>query len=148
MAFELKRIERTREYEIIYIIKPDLSEDQITELTKKVDGIIAENGGEILRTTLMGKRKLFYEIKGNLRGIFVHSVFLGKNKLVPELERRLRISEDVVRYQTIKLEDHVRDVEGKKAYYKSQKFEDMLSIISKPTKEVKDDYDKFKPKGV
>lgn len=129
-------------------MKPDLSEEQITELVKKVDTIISENGGEVLRTTMMGKRKLFYEIKGNLRGIYVHSVFLGGNKLIPELERRMRISEEVVRYQTIKLENHVRDIEGKKDYYKSQKFEEVLSVISKPTKEVKDDYDKFKPKGV
>jgi len=148
MAFKLERIERIREYEIIYIMKPDLSDEEQKELVKKVEDIIVQNKGEVLRTTPMGKRKLFHETKGQLRGAFVHSVFVGNNKLVPELERKLRINENVIRYQTIKLVDYVKDIEARKAYYNSPKFEETAAVIAKPIKEVKDDYDKFKPRGV
>ena len=148
MAFKLERIERIREYEIIYIMKPDLSDEEQKELVKKVEDIIVQNKGEVLRTTPMGKRKLFHETKGQLRGAFVHSVFVGNNKLVPELERKLRINENVIRYQTIKLVDYVKDIEARKAYYNSPKFEETAAVITKPIKEVKDDYDKFKPRGV
>ena len=148
MVFKLERIERIREYEIIYIMKPDLTDEEQKNLIKKVEDIIAENQGVLLRTTPMGKRKLFHETKGQLRGAFVHSVFLGNNKLVPELERRLRIDENIIRYQTVKLIDLVTDVEARKEYYNSPKFDEMAAIIAKPIKEVKDDYDKFRPRGV
>lgn len=148
MAFELNRINRIREYETIYITKSELTEEQMTELMGLIDQVITENNGTVLRTTLMGKRKLFYEIKGNLRGSYVHTVFLGDNKLVSEFERKLRINENVLRYQTLKQLDHVKDVEARKAYYHSPKFEEVVTIMTKPTKEVKDDYDKFRPKGV
>ena len=148
MVFKLERIERIREYEIIYIMKPDLTDEEQKNLVKKVEDIIAENNGVLLRTTPMGKRKLFHETKGQLRGSFVHSVFLGNNKLVPELERKLRIDENVIRYQTIKLVDLVTDVEARKEFYNSPKFEETAAVIAKPIKEVKDDYDKFRPRGV
>ncbi len=148
MVFKLERIERIREYEIIYIMKPDLTDEEQKNLVKKVEDIIAENKGQLLKVTPMGKRKLFHETKGQLRGAFMHTIFLGNNKLVPELERRLRIDENVIRYQTIKLIDLVTDVEARKAYYNSQKFDEFAGIIAKPIKEVKDDYDKFKPRGV
>jgi small subunit ribosomal protein S6 len=148
MVFKLERIERIREYEIIYIMKPDLTDEEQKNLVTKIEEVIAENKGQLLKTTVMGKRKLFHETKGHLRGSFVHSVFLGNNELVPELERKLRIDENVIRYQTIKLVEFVSDIEARKEYYNSSKFEELATTIAKPIKEVKDEYDKFKPRGV
>jgi len=148
MVFKLERIEKVREYEIIYIMKPDLTDEDQKALVTKIEGIITKSQGQVLKTTSMGKRKLFHETKGQLRGSFVHSIFLGNNKLVPELERKLRINENVIRYQTIKLIDLVNDVEARKEYYSSSKFEEVSAVLAKPIKEVKDDYDKFKPRGV
>ena len=148
MVFKLERIEKVREYEIIYIMKPDLTDEDQKNLVAKIESIITDNSGQVLKTTSMGKRKLFHETKNQLRGSFVHSIFLGNNKLVPELERKLRIDENVIRYQTIKLIDLVTDIDARKEYYSSSKFEEVSAVLAKPIKEVKDDYDKFKPRGV
>ncbi len=147
MAFTFERVKKIREYETIYITKPDITDEKLTEVMNGIVDVIKQNGGDILKTTLMGKRKFFFEIKGNLRGIYVHTIFVGGNNLIAEFERRLRINEEVVRYQTIKLHDNIKDVEQRKAYYNSPEYEELMGVISKPTKEVKDDYDKFKPKG-
>ena len=148
MVFELKRIESIREYEMVYITKPEISDEDLATVKEVFENVVKDFKGEVFKTTVMGKRKLFYEVKGNLRGLFLHSVFTGNNKLISELERRLRISENVIRYQTIKLDSYVKDIEAKKAFYKSEKFEETTAVLTKAMKEVKDDYDKFKPKGV
>ena len=147
MVFELKRIESIREYEMVYITKPEISDEDLASVKELFENIVKDHKGDVLKTTVMGKRKLFYEVKGNLRGLFVHSVFTGNNKLISELERRLRINENVIRYQTIKLISYVKDVEARKEFYKSEQFEETNAVLTKAMKEVKDDYDKFKPKG-
>ncbi len=148
MVFKLERIERIREYEMVFVTKPEISDEDLSNLKELFKNVVMDHKGEVLKTTVMGKRKLFYEVKGNLRGLFIYSAFTGNNLLVSELERRLRINENVIRYQTIKLDDHVTDIEAKREFYKSSKFEETNAVLTKAMKEVKDDYDKFKPQGV
>ncbi len=148
MVFKLDRIERIREYEMVFITKPEISDEELAKVKELFENVVKDHAGEVLKTTVMGKRKLFYEVKGTLRGLFLYSTFTGNNKLITELERRLRINENVIRYQTIKLDSYVKDIEAKRAFYKSEKFEDSTAVLTKAMKEVKDDYDKFKPQGV
>jgi len=87
-----------REYEMIMIIHPDLDETAFTEVVQRVTGWITEDGGEVLKTDLWGKRELAYPIRKLSQGQYV----LLQIKMAPEsgiqLERNLRYLEPVIRY--------------------------------------------------
>jgi small subunit ribosomal protein S6 len=93
-----------REYETIYILRPDLSDDEITEVKERVTNIFSqEEEGHVLHQNIWGKKKLSYEIKKQPKGIFVHLSYLGGPATTNELERNLRLLESVLKYQTIRV---------------------------------------------
>ena len=91
---------RMREYETIYILRPDASTDVIGQVNQKIRGIIETGGGRLLKVDNWGKRKLAYEFKKELKGIYLYWQYLGSSGLVQELERNLRMLDSVVRYYT------------------------------------------------
>jgi len=92
---------RLREYETVYILRPDTAEDVIGGLNKKVRGIIETDGGKLLKVQNWGKRRLAYEIKKQLKGTYLFWSYLGKAGVVEEIERNLRITDTVIRYYTV-----------------------------------------------
>lgn len=86
-----------RKYEVMYIIRPDIEQDVVQATVEKFQGIIS-NGGEITKHDLMGKRRLAYEIKKFNDGTFVLVNFNGTPEVIKELERLMKISDDVIRY--------------------------------------------------
>jgi len=88
----------TREYELMYIVRPTVAEDQVTTVTNRVDGIIGNLGGEVAENVPWGKRRLAYPIQDHEDGYYV----VSKIKLAPartrDLEEQLRISDDVIRH--------------------------------------------------
>ena len=93
-----------RKYETIYIVKPDLAEEDLKALTDKVQDVIAGNNGELKRLEDWGIRKLAYAIKKSPRGRYVYLRYDGVETLVAELERRLRLDDRILRYLTVKIE--------------------------------------------
>ena len=96
-----------REYETIFILRPDASTEQIHGVNTRVRRIIEESGGNLVRVDNWGKRKLAYEIKKELKGIYLYWLYLGGAELVAEVERNLRMLDIVVRYYTVKVDDTV-----------------------------------------
>jgi small subunit ribosomal protein S6 len=96
-----------REYETIFLVKPDLTDDNVDRLKERVRGIVSRDGGKVIRFTVWGKKKTAYEVAKQPRAIYVHTHFLGNEKLVAEVERNLRILDEVTRYLSIKLADEV-----------------------------------------
>ncbi len=88
-------------YECIYIIRPDLTNEQVEQVTKRVSDIIDANGGKILDTELWGRRQLAYTVKKNTKGYYVFHLVEGGGSLVANLEARLKIDEDIIKYQNI-----------------------------------------------
>ena len=86
-----------RKYEVMYIIRPDIEQDAVQAAVEKFQGIIS-NGGEITKHDVMGKRRLAYEIKKFNDGTFVLVNFNGTPEVINELERLMKISDDVIRY--------------------------------------------------
>ncbi|MHA0857557.1 30S ribosomal protein S6 [Paenibacillus sp. CMAA1364] len=86
-----------RKYEVMYIIRPDIEQDAVTAAVEKFQGIIS-NGGEITKHDVMGKRRLAYEIKKFNDGTFVLVNFNGTPEVINELERLMKISDDIIRY--------------------------------------------------
>lgn len=86
-----------RKYEVMYIIRPDVEQEAVQALVEKFQGII-QNGGEITKHDVMGKRRLAYEINKIRDGIYVLVNFTATPDVVAELERILKISDEVIRY--------------------------------------------------
>jgi small subunit ribosomal protein S6 len=87
-----------REYELVFIAHPDLDENGLTDLINKVQGWITENGGELLKTDLWGKRKLAYPIRKQREGQYVLLHFKMAASFGVTLERNLRFTEPVMRF--------------------------------------------------
>lgn len=86
-----------RKYEVMYIIRPDVEQEAVQATVEKFQGII-QNGGEITKHEVMGKRRLAYEINKIRDGIYVLVNFTATPEVVAELERILKISDEVIRY--------------------------------------------------
>lgn len=98
---------RLREYETIYILRPDANETTISEVNKKVRGVIEGNGGQLLKVENWGKRRLAFEVQKHLKGTYLFWHYLGKSGLVDEVERNLKIADSVIRFYTVKIAENV-----------------------------------------
>src|SRR5687767_6305284 len=95
------------EYETTMVLRPDLGGDAVETTLDRVREVVKTGGGKLLAINHWGKKKLSYDIGKQARGIYVHTQYLGKGGMVAELERNLRISDNVLRYVTIKVADQV-----------------------------------------
>lgn len=103
---------RLREYETVFLVKPELTDDVVDKVKDRVRGIVTREGGKMIRFTVWGKKKTAYAIAKQPRAIYVHSHYLGSSTLVAEIERNLRNYDEVSRYLSVKLADDV-DPESK-----------------------------------
>ena len=86
-----------RKYEVMYIIRPDIEQEAVQAAVEKFQGII-QNGGEITKHDVMGKRRLAYEINKIRDGVYVLVNFTSTPDVITELERVMKISDEVIRY--------------------------------------------------
>jgi len=98
---------RLREYETIFLVRPDLAEDLLEKIVERMRGIVHRDGGKVIKVENWGKKKTSYEVKKNLRAIFIRFLYLGGTKAVAEFERNLRMTDDVLKYQSVKIADDV-----------------------------------------
>ncbi|WP_009634292.1 30S ribosomal protein S6 [Synechocystis sp. PCC 7509] len=91
-------------YETMYILRPDLREEQIEQAVNKYQTFIQEQGAEQIEIQNRGKRRLAYEIGKQREGIYIQMNYQGSGTLIAPLERSMRLSEEVIRYLTIKQE--------------------------------------------
>ena len=102
-----------REYELVYVIQPDATPEREQEIHTRADGLIEGAGSRVLLRDDWGKRKLAYEIKSFQKGHYFQLNFLGNGAEVAELERSLRLDQDVLRFLSIQADDKVKDVEAR-----------------------------------
>lgn len=89
-------------YETMYILRPDLNDDQVQQNINKYKEFLTENGAHDIEVKLLGKRRLAYLIQKYLDGIYVQMNYQGNGAHVAPMERAMRLSEDVIRYLTLK----------------------------------------------
>jgi small subunit ribosomal protein S6 len=89
-------------YETMYILRPDIPEEEVETHVAKYRDIVLEAGGEVLDCQMRGKRRLAYPIAKHREGIYVQLSHNGDGQQVAPLERAMRLSEDVIRYLTVK----------------------------------------------
>jgi len=98
---------RKREYETIYILRPDITNEVIGQVNVKVRGVVEAGGGTLLKVENWGKRKLAYEVQKQMKGIYLFFSYLGTAGLVEEVERNLRLTDSVIRYYSVKIAENV-----------------------------------------
>ena len=89
-------------YETMYILRPDIPEEEVDSHIKKYSEILVKSGTEVLDSQMRGKRRLAYTIAKHKEGIYVQLSHKGNGQQVAILERSMRLSEDVIRYLTVK----------------------------------------------
>lgn len=91
-------------YETMYILRPDLNDEQVEQAIAKYENLVREQGGENIQIQNRGKRRLAYEINRQRDGIYIQMNYTGPGNIIAPLERAMRLSEEVIRYMTIKQE--------------------------------------------
>lgn len=94
-----------RRYETIYIIRPGATEDDITAIIDRTNGVIEQYNGKIDQLDRWGIKKLAYTINKETQGYYIYSDYAGTPEAVMEIERLFRIDDKVLRYMTIKTQD-------------------------------------------
>ena len=101
----------SRQYELMYILPPETAEQQATELHDQVAQIVERMHGQIEKTENWGRRKLAYEIGHFKEGVYVLEVINGSGELMKELDRRLKVIDQVVRHMVVRVDEEKRVVE-------------------------------------
>ena len=104
-----------RVYEVVLIIDPDTGEEDLTRLTETLHHIVSDQGGTVTKTENMGRRQLAYRIGRKTDGVFVLFEIEGTGREIAELERRMRVSDQVMRYLTVRVDEDRRRAEKLKA---------------------------------
>ena len=91
-------------YETMYILRPDIAEDEVINHIEKYNKLLKEYGGTILDSQMRGKRRLAYQISKHREGIYVQLSHQGDGQHIFKIEKAMRLSEDVIRYMTVKQE--------------------------------------------
>jgi small subunit ribosomal protein S6 len=94
-----------RHYETTYILRPNLGEEQFTEIIDRTNAIVTNDGGAIICLDRLGVKRMAYEISKEIQGYYVYMNYAAPGKTVDEIERIFRIDDRALRYLTVKLGD-------------------------------------------
>ncbi|HEY8370826.1 MAG TPA: 30S ribosomal protein S6 [Thermodesulfobacteriota bacterium] len=92
-------------YELVFIVHPDRSDEEARKALERVKEVVTREGGEVLKVEEWGKRKLAYEIKKQTKGTYFLVHYNGTGAVLNEVERTLRISDDVLKYLTVVVDE-------------------------------------------
>jgi small subunit ribosomal protein S6 len=100
-----------RTYEVVFIINPDADDTEVMRLSEAMQKIITNQGGSVAKTEMMGRRQLAYEINHKREGVYVLLEVEGSGREIAELERRMRVNDQILRYMTIRVDEDRRRAE-------------------------------------
>lgn len=104
-----------RVYEIIFVADPGLGEPEVDALTEQVQGFVEKDGGVVEKVEKWGKKRLAYDVGRHHEGSYVLIVARGSGPLVKEVERRLKVTDGIIRYLTVRVDEELRKAERRKA---------------------------------
>jgi len=113
-------VNQSRQYELIYIVASDASDQQITDLHTQVEEIVGRFSGRLDKTDNWGRRKLAYEIGPHKEGTYVLEVITGSGEMMKEIDRRLRVSDQVIRHLTVRVDEENRTIERTRTLRKDE----------------------------
>jgi small subunit ribosomal protein S6 len=101
----------TRQYELVYIITPEASDQEIADLHTQIEQIVQRFNGTIDKTENWGRRKLAYEIGHHREATYVVETITGQGELMKEIDRRLRVIDQVIRHLIVRVDEELRVAE-------------------------------------
>ena len=99
-----------RIYEVMFILRPDMPEDEVEKLISHLEGSVTSGEGTV-KTERMGRRRLAYTVRKFQEGIYVLQTVEGSGQMVHELERRLRVTEPVIKFLTVRVDEEQKRLE-------------------------------------
>ena len=133
-------------YETMYILRPDIAEDEVKNHIDKYNKLLEEYGGVILDSQMRGKRRLAYTINKHREGIYVQLSHQGDGQHIFKIEKAMRLSEDVIRYMTVKQEGPLPTPRpSNKTSNNSEKIDDKNTDTTKTTENKEDSIKTEKP---
>ena len=100
-----------RSYEIMFIVNPNVPEEEIDKINSQLEGIITSGGGTVGKIEKMGKRRLAYDVDKHREGYYVLFVITANGDIIRECERRLRVMDAVIKYITVRTDEEARRFE-------------------------------------
>ncbi len=104
-----------RKYEIIFVVRPDVNDEELEKLVTQMQGVVTGAGGTIEKVEKLGRRRLAYRVARQREGLFVLFVLDGTGDTVKELERRLKVTDSVIKYLTVRIDEELKRAEKFKA---------------------------------
>ncbi len=110
-----------RTYELMFIVRPDMTDEDLDKLISTLQAVVPPSGGSVQRIDKMGKRRLAYTVRRFHEGIYVLMVVEGGGAVIHELERRLRVSEPVIKFLTVRIDEEQKRLDKIKAIRDARK---------------------------
>ena len=110
-----------RTYELMFIVRPDMTEEDQDKLISTLETAVTSSGGQVKSVEKMGKRRLAYMVRRFHDGIYMLLTFEGSGGLVHELERRLRVTEPVIKFLTVRIDEEQKRLDKIKAIRDSRR---------------------------
>jgi small subunit ribosomal protein S6 len=104
-----------RTYEILFIADPNLGEPEVDALATQVQGFVEKDGGRLQKMEKWGKKRLAYDVRRHREGYYVLLVVEGSGTMVKEVERRIKVTDGIIRYLTVRVDEELRKAERRKA---------------------------------
>src|SRR5579859_3997768 len=94
-----------RKYEVMFIVRPDMAEEDVTKLVSTFEQNAIAAGAKVLEAKTIGRQRLAYHVQGFADGIYVLFTLNAEGKAIHEVERRLRVNEPVIKFLTVRVDD-------------------------------------------
>jgi small subunit ribosomal protein S6 len=104
-----------RTYELMFIVRPDMTEEDQDKLISTLGSAVTASGGTVKNTERLGKRRLAYTVRKFHDGVYLLLTFEGGGGLIHELERRLRVTEPVIKFLTVRIDEEQKRLDKIKA---------------------------------
>ena len=105
----------TRQYELVYIVSPVATDQEVADLHTQIETIARKFTGTLEKTESWGRRKLAYEIGPHREGTYVLETLNGPSEMMKEMDRRLKVSDKILRHLVVRVDEETRIAERKKA---------------------------------
>jgi len=110
-----------RTYELMFIVRPDMTDEDLDKLISTLQSVVPASGGSVQRVDKMGKRRLAYTVRRFNEGIYVLLIVEGGGPVIHELERRLRVTEPVIKFLTVRIDEEQKRLAKIKALRDARK---------------------------
>lgn len=104
-----------RRYEIMFIVRPDVPEEEVDKLIAQMEGVVSSAGGTLQKVEKRGRRRLAYQVNKQREGLYVLFTVEGTGDTIKEFERRLKVTDTVVKYLSVRIDEELKRAEKEKA---------------------------------